>query len=429
MPSCALINAPRFTLSALMLLVACDTTPAHDAARTPDAAVRPEALRIAVVADLEGVLEPCGCTRDPRGGVDRLAQLLTTLRARPGPLLTIAAGNLLHAPTSAGATEDATLVEQNAQKAQAIAAILSRLELDVVAPGPGDLHHAPMVVRGLVQRRAASVLGSAGGREELDGMQRSTTKQLGALTVTIHWQQTSAGETELRVQALGADAGSAREVHIVTGLGAAQAQIAAREGELEVRPASRSRELLVLDLSTPVPSVQRIAVDERVPQLPWARRLLTQLFQRIKEQTRVRTGAHPDHDERTDALQYVGSRACAACHTAAYQWWLGTAHARAFTTLEQRGRELDLECIGCHVTGFDQPGGSTLVRLDELRGVGCESCHGPGGAHVDDPQPPHRGLVRVTSASTCLQCHDASHSDSFHYESKRGQLLVAGHGQ
>ena len=30
-------------------------------------------LRMAVVTDLKGYLEPCGCTSDPLGGIDRLA--------------------------------------------------------------------------------------------------------------------------------------------------------------------------------------------------------------------------------------------------------------------------------------------------------------------------------------------------------------------
>jgi hypothetical protein len=124
----------------------------------------------------------------------------------------------------------------------------------------------------------------------------------------------------------------------------------------------------------------------------------------------------------------VGSRTCAACHTEAYHWWLGTRHARAYQSLQKRGRELDLDCIGCHVTGFDQPGGARIGQLSELKAVGCESCHGPGGAHVDNPQPPHRALSRATPEPVCLRCHDAEHSDDFRYLEKQALLRAPGHG-
>jgi hypothetical protein len=95
----------------------------------------------------------------------------------------------------------------------------------------------------------------------------------------------------------------------------------------------------------------------------------------------------------------------------------------------ERGRELDLDCISCHVTGFGQPGGAALGRLDELKGVGCESCHGPGSRHVDNPQGRDSDIVRGVPEADCVGCHDSEHSQAFAYPRYRDALLVPGHGR
>jgi hypothetical protein len=108
---------------------------------------------------------------------------------------------------------------------------------------------------------------------------------------------------------------------------------------------------------------------------------------------------------------YVGSERCADCHSDAAKVWLKTPHSEATETLEKlkhpSGRQYDPECMMCHTTGFKHPGGyNDLVtnlanwpakpeqapnakkikaHNDNLRGVSCESCHGPGSLHVKNP--------------------------------------------
>jgi hypothetical protein len=158
------------------------------------------------------------------------------------------------------------------------------------------------------------------------------------------------------------------------------------------------------------------------------RALLDQLFTRVGALNRQAFGAAEPPAPRAGEPSYVGARTCAACHTAAYLWWQRTPHARAFDTLRARHRELDLDCIGCHVTGYEQPGGSSVGRLEELTGVGCESCHGPGSAHVNNPQQPGRAIRRAVTEATCTACHDREHSDRFEYTRARGALLTPAHG-
>ncbi len=59
-----------------------------------------------------------------------------------------------------------------------------------------------------------------------------------------------------------------------------------------------------------------------------------------------------------------------------------------------RGHSFDLNCAGCHATGFeiafDGASGHYASGYEELT-VGCEACHGPGQAHVDSLGNP--GLI------------------------------------
>ena len=62
-----------------------------------------------------------------------------------------------------------------------------------------------------------------------------------------------------------------------------------------------------------------------------------------------------------DVLPLFQAR-CQGCHQQAYTWWRGTPHGRAYETLTSRHKEFHLECVGCHVTGYELPGGSTVTH-------------------------------------------------------------------
>jgi hypothetical protein len=124
---------------------------------------------------------------------------------------------------------------------------------------------------------------------------------------------------------------------------------------------------------------------------------------------------------------YVGAETCRSCHAAEYRWWRTTPHGRAYATLTNLHKEYNLSCVGCHVTGYNQPGGSTVTHHEGLVDVGCETCHGPGSAHSADGGVP---VARVDVPETvCVQCHNEEHSDRFHYPTYRRLLIAPGHGQ
>ncbi|MBC8069358.1 MAG: hypothetical protein IAG13_13565, partial [Deltaproteobacteria bacterium] len=127
---------------------------------------------------------------------------------------------------------------------------------------------------------------------------------------------------------------------------------------------------------------------------------------------------------------YVGTTACADCHEEAVEFWKTTVHAGAWQTLVDDDKQLDLSCVGCHVTGFRKPGGSEVVENVGLRDVQCEVCHGPGSRHVDDGGSDLKRITLTTSAELCAgECHTAEHSDTFDYVPYLRDVLGKGHGE
>lgn len=139
--------------------------------------------------------------------------------------------------------------------------------------------------------------------------------------------------------------------------------------------------------------------------------------------------AAPPAPREPGRAYFVGDAKCAACHKEALAFWKTTVHATAWKTLVEVGKQNDYRCIGCHVTGYAQVGGSALGHTDHLRDVQCEVCHGPGSTHVDAKgleEPP--AVQRTTPASTCTGCHTTQHSDTFQYEAYLRDVLGPGHG-
>lgn len=126
---------------------------------------------------------------------------------------------------------------------------------------------------------------------------------------------------------------------------------------------------------------------------------------------------------------YVGVEECSMCHSREAEFWQKTRHHEAWETLEEVGKELSYDCISCHVTGWDRPGGATLADNEPLRDVQCEVCHGPGSIHVEkDGLDAPRTIVRTPPESLCVTCHNKEHSDTFQYEAYLRDVTGPGHG-
>ena len=105
------------------------------------------------------------------------------------------------------------------------------------------------------------------------------------------------------------------------------------------------------------------------------------------------------------------------------------AHAKAYPTLVRQNKQYNLECVGCHVTGYEAPGGSTVAHVEKLENVQCEVCHGPGSRHVEKPKEP--GLIaRSPEKSLCAsKCHHPPHvKPSWSVDEAWRHIIGKGHG-
>ncbi len=122
--------------------------------------------------------------------------------------------------------------------------------------------------------------------------------------------------------------------------------------------------------------------------------------------------------QRSGQSPYTGAEACRGCHLKPWERWSESPHSRAFQALEDVGKSFDPDCIICHTVGFEKPGGYIDTRLTmHLLDVQCESCHGAGREHVEskgEKPTPNRGWGRE---KICSQCHTRPHSPEFDSDS------------
>jgi hypothetical protein len=126
--------------------------------------------------------------------------------------------------------------------------------------------------------------------------------------------------------------------------------------------------------------------------------------------------------------KFVGTDVCATCHEDPKRVWDGTAHAHAYATLEKQFKEFNLDCVNCHVTGYDLPGGSTVTHVADLKDVQCEVCHGAGQLHATKPDK-NKIPIAKPSPDSCTTCHHPPHVHTFDAKAKMADILGPGHGK
>ncbi len=517
------------------------TTPAAVRIQAATDLPRPD-LRLLVLTDLDGYLEPCGCTSRPLGGIDRLAARLRALRAEGVPTVFVAAGNLFFHGAPHGVDAERAR-DQEMWRAETVSQVLGRLDLAAAAPGPLDFafgteaferlaREAPFpllaagvelppaegervvlvptairqvgdvkvglvgltelagadgalpervnrradlreagreAVRSLRQRGAQLVVALvqgdrrtsrrlASGFEGVDFVVQggvdegsasppaggdgavvlNAARQGHGVTVVDVWRRGDGRwsdvsvwtrETQLEHLTQSIDELRARIAEWESDPGADAADVATQRSRMERLEAEAAA------LARPPAAdgnVFSARFDELGPEAPRdaaVRGLLEGYDARVNEHNqRIFADWRPE-PAPAGQPHYVGSQACASCHGAAVRWWRGTPHGRAYATLADRNKNFNLSCVGCHVTGYLQPGGSTVTHVQSLQDVGCESCHGPASMHVADPTGAAVNVNLAPAETLCRTCHNPEHSDRFHFDTYRRLLIAPGHGQ
>ena len=111
----------------------------------------------------------------------------------------------------------------------------------------------------------------------------------------------------------------------------------------------------------------------------------------------------PDH--------FLGADLCIRCHSKEGDQWKTTSHSVAWQTLVVQRNETKSECIGCHVVGFNQPGGFTSASATpQFENVQCESCHGMGTQHDS-----FSTVKSQPGPQMCISCHKGEQDPNFNF--------------
>ena len=182
---------------------------------------------------------------------------------------------------------------------------------------------------------------------------------------------------------------------------------------------------------------QRVTIDSRYPDSPGIRQLMALYQEQLRVTGLEGLGIRPiPHASKEILGKFVGSQECKSCHEESYKVWKKSGHAKAWNTLviQDPPRTFDPECISCHVIGWNpthyfpyESGFLSEAETPGLIDVGCESCHGPGGAHVRAEMGADVELQRKLQEASvvtkeeaqkrlCTECHDLDNSPDFEFE-------------
>jgi predicted CXXCH cytochrome family protein len=112
---------------------------------------------------------------------------------------------------------------------------------------------------------------------------------------------------------------------------------------------------------------------------------------------------------------------CGNCHIGQQVAWKETAHAGAWDGLQSSGHAQAF-CEGCHTVSelgniASEPAGWNTTKDARYKDVQCESCHGPGLQHMQNPSKATISTVLAPLAARegtnawygCAQCHQGTH--------------------
>ncbi|HLS47440.1 MAG TPA: cytochrome c3 family protein [Gemmatimonadales bacterium] len=131
---------------------------------------------------------------------------------------------------------------------------------------------------------------------------------------------------------------------------------------------------------------------------------------------------NPPPDESSGLLGYFsaedGQTTCGNCHIGQQSEWRNTAHAGAFATLDA-DPGAQAFCYSCHTVtergnSLTAAAGWDVVQDVAYHDVQCESCHGPGLAHAENPDnadnvPLASIKVAIEGENNCGECHSGVH--------------------
>jgi hypothetical protein len=396
-----------------------------------------ETLTLIYSGNLDGELEPCGCSAEGNlGGIKRRATMLSKLRRENPDVVIVSAGGLL----SSDGPGDRL-------KGQYILKGYTSLQYDAVGIQWRDLVYGadfilkqplPWVVSNWGNKMVPDhrVIDRDGHRiaffnwldpknspmRQMQGKHRLVDDSPASLQTAL---KKAKQRGELTVLATTLKAKQAVKIIGLTYVDILIERAAYEEyGQphmegktLVVQPGSRGMRLGRLELKLQKGSIKKwdhkiIPMPESIADAPELAAWYEEYNAKVKDAYLKRVELRKT--EKSGKSPYVGAEVCATCHVAQHKRWSDSQHAIAYEDLEDVGKAFDPACIGCHTVGFDKPGGFFDVNVTgHLLGAQCESCHGAGRVHVEAAGRKSTPNAKWSREKICGQCHIQKHSPGF----------------
>ena len=188
-------------------------------------------------------------------------------------------------------------------------------------------------------------------------------------------------------------------------------------------------------------SVSDITMAKNLPEIEEIKTIADECDSKVNEmKQKVSIKRQVGYIERrafdTGENPYTGSQSCQECHLNEFAVWSESKHASALESLVAKGDQENESCLSCHKTQWVQPAAYKKEWTFDTYApeLGCESCHGPGRAHlkliefaIEGDRIKHWDYIKnespnlylrdmlVDGKSTCLQCHDKLNSPDFDF--------------
>ena len=365
----------------------------------------PPALVILYTGGTQSHLEPCGCYQEQSGGLPRRAYVVAQLRQPGFPTLLVDAGDIFDGEE-----------EIDALRCQVNLKAMSAMGYDAVALNQADLAYDDAYLS--QQHAIATFPFLAPGARQNDLTQPFVIKQIGGHTIAFvagaaHKQALSQASV---IVALG---NPQESKHIDIVILPDEVETTESDGKtlyVGSKPEGKTLGLLALWVNAKGELIHhhatQLALTGDVAEDESVRQLLTDFYQEVAQAAEHQPLFTEQWLEQQAKNGYVSAAACRRCHEQEYLQWSATRHAFAFETLLKKERYFDPSCVSCHVTRFGYPTGFQIGdETSTLKGVQCETCHGPGKQHVGNPKK--NNIRKGEETSLCLECHDTKHSPGF----------------
>lgn len=158
------------------------------------------------------------------------------------------------------------------------------------------------------------------------------------------------------------------------------------------------------------------ALDKESPEIEEIQTLVDDFKKKNAAATGVVSSFVHTREQGSEKERFLGALNCQQCHMDEFVSYSKTAHARAFTSLTDKGQAANPDCVSCHVVGFNHANGYDRIAdpqipgRETLKDVQCEACHGYGTEHD------RTGAWLAEAKASCTTCHDEQNSPNFDYE-------------